>query len=203
MAEGTKCPKCGYVRKGDEAVPEWQCPACQVVYAKARPEVAFAAADVSLPQQTVESLSADRRQQEMGDNQNLAFGIAAGAGAALVGAVIWAVISAITNYQIGWMAVGVGALVGIAVRWAGKGVDNTFGIAGAVISLLGCVVGNFFTIVILISRQETIPIMEILSRMNPQIFMALMKETFQVMDLLFYGLAVSTGYKLSVVRVEE
>jgi glutaredoxin len=30
-----KCPKCGYVRKSEELAPEWQCPSCQVVYAKA------------------------------------------------------------------------------------------------------------------------------------------------------------------------
>ena len=30
-----QCPKCGYVRKADEIAPEWQCPSCQVVYAKA------------------------------------------------------------------------------------------------------------------------------------------------------------------------
>ena len=47
MAEGTRCPKCGYVRKNDEVVPEWQCPACQVVYTKAQPEPepAFSAGD--------------------------------------------------------------------------------------------------------------------------------------------------------------
>lgn len=30
-----QCPKCGYVRKAEDMAPEWQCPACQVVYAKA------------------------------------------------------------------------------------------------------------------------------------------------------------------------
>lgn len=29
------CPKCGYIRKHEDMAPEWQCPACQVVYAKA------------------------------------------------------------------------------------------------------------------------------------------------------------------------
>ncbi len=30
-----QCPKCGYVRTAEDRAPEWQCPACQVVYAKA------------------------------------------------------------------------------------------------------------------------------------------------------------------------
>jgi hypothetical protein len=30
-----KCPKCGYERKPDDDAPSWQCPSCQVAYAKA------------------------------------------------------------------------------------------------------------------------------------------------------------------------
>lgn len=29
-----RCPSCGYVRKQEDIAPEWQCPACQVVYEK-------------------------------------------------------------------------------------------------------------------------------------------------------------------------
>lgn len=38
LAPRIRCPKCGYQRKEVETAPEWQCPACQVVYAKARPQ---------------------------------------------------------------------------------------------------------------------------------------------------------------------
>lgn len=31
----TKCPKCNYQRKPTDVAPAWQCPSCQVVYAKA------------------------------------------------------------------------------------------------------------------------------------------------------------------------
>ncbi len=30
-----RCPSCGYIRKQEDIAPEWQCPACQVAYAKA------------------------------------------------------------------------------------------------------------------------------------------------------------------------
>ncbi len=29
-----KCPKCGYVRKPSDEAPDWQCPSCQIAYAK-------------------------------------------------------------------------------------------------------------------------------------------------------------------------
>jgi hypothetical protein len=203
MAEGIVCPKCRYVRKSDEAVPEWQCPSCQVVYAKAQLQPALAAGGVALPQRTMESLSTGRRPQEVRDNRNLGFGVAAGTGAALIGAVLWAVVTAVTHYKIGWMAVGVGALVGIVVRATGKGRSNIFGIAGAIISLFGCVAGNFLAVVIMASNQESVPLLELLSRTTPSLFVAVMTETFSPMDLLFYGLAVYEGFRFSIVRVEE
>ena len=69
-------------------------------------------------------------------------GIAVGFVAMIVGAAIWAGITVATNYQIGWMSVGVGLLVGFAVRVGGGGIDNAFGLAGAALALIGCVLGN-------------------------------------------------------------
>ena len=41
----TTCPKCGYVRKPSETVPDWECPSCGIAYAKfhAGPSVAHMA----------------------------------------------------------------------------------------------------------------------------------------------------------------
>ena len=77
--------------------------------------------------------SLERYLQEVRDNQNLVSGLVGGAGAALLGAVIWAAVTVMTGYQIGWMAVGVGFLAGYGVRKFGQGVDTIFGVVGAVI----------------------------------------------------------------------
>jgi hypothetical protein len=140
---------------------------------------------------------AERKLQEARDNQNLSLGVGGGIAAAVVGAIIWAIITVVTGYQIGWMAVGVGFLVGYAVRMFGKGADPVFGVAGAAIALAGCLTGNLLTVVILISRQESIEIMTLLSRLTPGITADIIKETFQPLDLLFYGLAIYEAYKIS------
>lgn len=129
--------------------------------------------------------------------QNLAMGIAAGAVAALAGAGIWAGVTVLTGYQIGWMAVGVGFLVGIAVRAAGKGIDKPFGVAGAVLALLGCGLGNLLAVCGLVAEQGGMGFFEVVSRLDPGIIKDLMVETFSPMDLLFYGIAVYEGYKIS------
>ncbi|MEE9230157.1 MAG: hypothetical protein V3U86_05575, partial [Acidobacteriota bacterium] len=64
-------------------------------------------------------------------DQNLVAGVLAGAAGAVAGAGLWAAVTVFTGFQIGWMAVGVGFLVGYLVRLAGKGIDKSFGVAGA------------------------------------------------------------------------
>ena len=68
--------------------------------------------------------------------QNLPMGIASGAGAATVGAAVWALVTVGTGYQIGWMAVGVGFLVGYSIRFFGKGIDPIFGVIGGAFIIL-------------------------------------------------------------------
>src|SRR5215472_894450 len=89
--------------------------------------------------------------------QNLAGGALAGLAAALIGAAIWAGITFATNYQIGWMAVGVGFLVGYAIRTIGRGIDRVYGYLGAGLSLLGCAVGNLLTVCAVVSQQQNMP----------------------------------------------
>ncbi|UCE52562.1 MAG: hypothetical protein JSV31_25435 [Desulfobacterales bacterium] len=151
----------------------------------------------------IDKLKMQTYVQEIKDNQNLSLGILGGIGAAVIGATIWAMITTLTNYQIGWMAVGVGFLVGIGVRTLGKGIDLSFGVVGAALSLLGCLAGNLLTVCILISRQENIELFNLLSRLNPSVAVELMKVTFNPMDLLFYGIAVYEGYRFSFRRISE
>jgi hypothetical protein len=139
--------------------------------------------------------------QEIKANQNFMFGMIGGIIAATIGAIIWAIITALTNFQIGWMAVGVGFLVGFAVRIYGKGLDSIFGIMGAILSLLGCLAGNLFASCIVLSKHQSIPILDLLSRLNLDIIVKIMTATFSPIDLLFYGIAIYEGYKFSFRKI--
>ena len=132
--------------------------------------------------------------------QNLPMGVLAGCVAAAVGAALWAGITVLTGYQIGWMAVGVGALVGVAVRAAGKGSTRTFGILGAVLALGGCLVGNLLTGAVVLARHWNISLVAVFTRLTPDATARLMAAMFSPMDLLFYALAIWQGYKLSIVN---
>jgi len=101
----------------------------------------------------LEQLVRARRLQELRDNQSLPLGVLGGLGGGAIGAALWALITSLTGFQIGWMAVGVGFLTGLGVRSFGHGLDKTFGAAGAVLALAGCVVGNLLTVAILVARE--------------------------------------------------
>jgi hypothetical protein len=113
------------------------------------------------------------------------------------------VIVAVTNYQLGIVAIGIGWLVGFAIRKLGKGIDIQFGIAGGIISLLGIVAGNALVICILLSQDSGLGLFEVFDRMTMEILMDWMRETFSIMDLLFYSFAIYYGYRNSIYRLSK
>ena len=74
---------------------------------------------------------------------------------------------------------------------------------GAVLALLGCLLGNLLSVCIMISQQENIAMLSLISRLTPGIIAEIMKVTFHPMDVLFYAIAVYEGYKFSFRPIGE
>lgn len=132
--------------------------------------------------------------------QNLFMGVAGGFVAAIVAAVLWGVITYVTGYQIGFMAIGVGILVGLGVRYLGKGLTPTYGVIGAIFALFGCVLGNIMASVIAASQVEGSSFGFVLSAIasSPGLISEILVETFSPIDLLFYAIAVYQAYSFSI-----
>lgn len=131
------------------------------------------------------------------EEQNLLVGAMAGFLAAVVGAVVWAGVTVTAGYSVGWLAIAIGLITGLAVRLSGKGIDQVFGVVGAAMSLLGCVLGNVFTIAWFFSIETGTPVIEVLGEMDVPIMIELIIESFQIADILFYVMAVYFGYRYS------
>lgn len=133
------------------------------------------------------------------DAGNVGMAVAAGLVAALVGAILWAVVTVTTKYQIGFMAVGVGLLVAWAVRSFGKGSAMTFSYIGGALALLGCLLGNLLSACGFLAEARDVPLLPLVGRVlaSPDIATSLLSATFSGMDLLFYAIAVYEGFKLS------
>ena len=122
----------------------------------------------------------------------------AGVVAAVVGAIAWAIVTVTTKYQIGFMAIGVGLLVGLAVRLANGG--KAFAILGAFLALFGCVLGNYFSIIAFASAQQHVGFFTMLNHADPTKVAAAMWDDFLSTSILFYAIAIYEGYRFSLVR---
>lgn len=134
---------------------------------------------------------------------NLPLAIGAGVVAMLIGTAIWVGITVATNFQIGYMAVGVGFLVGLAMRFAGRGYGQPYHAIGAALALLGCALGNLFTGCVLVAREVEVSFGQVVSNLNPEMIGEIMGAMFSPMDILFYALGAMAGWKYSVVQGSE
>ena len=150
----------------------------------------------------VESLPEDvktflRKQQDP------VLAVVGGLSAAMLGGILWAAITVATNYQIGYMAIAVGLLVGFSVRYFGAGVDQYFGYIGAVLALIGCAFGNLLSQVIFAADAEGVGYMDIMVLLNFDLIVLIFSETFSPMDVLFYAIAAYEGYKFAFRKITE
>ena len=129
--------------------------------------------------------------------QNYTNGLIMGIVAGLAGATLWGIITVVTKFQIGYMAIAIGAGVGVAIKHFGKGIDKVFGITGAVIALMSCVLGNFFSSIGFIAFEQGLDFFETLFMFTMEEIISLMGYTFSPMDLFFYAIAAYEGYKFS------
>ncbi|MBC5811026.1 MAG: hypothetical protein GIW95_09300 [Candidatus Eremiobacteraeota bacterium] len=130
--------------------------------------------------------------------QNLLLAVLGGLAGAVISAVGWAAITAATHFQIGYMALAVGFIVGYLVRMLGRGIDRPFRIVGALFAVLGCAAGNIGATAVAAASAAHVPLTAIIAHLNPRMAWLLLTADFNPMDILFYGFAVYTGYKYSL-----
>ena len=130
-------------------------------------------------------------------SESLALGFLAGLFAAAVGAGIWMAVTIMLNVHVGYVALAVGALVGLSIRAAGKGRNMLFGVMGALLTLAGCLGGE-----VLASVQSLVtPEHDFYHVLTSADLIAVVTTIFQRMDPLMYviyGIGIFEGYKLSM-----
>ncbi len=105
-----------------------------------------------------------------------------------------------TNFKIGFAAVGVGFLVGWIMRNVGHGHNEKYGYVGAVLALLGCVLGDVLSDCVFVARHFNQPVLTVVSHLTPSLAIELLKAGFQPLDALFYFIALRAGYRYSFIK---
>ncbi|MBN1917777.1 MAG: hypothetical protein JW889_07705 [Verrucomicrobia bacterium] len=146
-------------------------------------------------------------RRELESRQNMLLACVGGLIGAAIGAAAWAAITVATGIQIGFMAVGVGWLVGQLAWQFGRGLSPIYGAAGAVCAVLGCLVGNvlsgcYFMAEAMVEAFPDDPEMhmtfwELAGSFNLDLYWEIIKLTFSPIDILFYLIALYEGWKFS------
>ena len=139
---------------------------------------------------------------EMVGKQNFPLAVICGIAAGLLCSLVWAAFTVASKVQIGFFALAIGAVVGLTIRYTGKGVTHKFGFLGGIVAVLSCFVGNFFASIGFIAIEMKLNFWQALTHFDYSMLPLLMKETFRPMDLLFYAFAGIEGYKLAFRKVE-
>ncbi len=129
------------------------------------------------------------------DRESLPFAILGAFDAAVLSALAWAAVTVLTKYQIGYMAVGVGALVGVSVRYFGQGRGAVYRALSVAFALAGCVFGNYLSQVGFYLAESGEGLLEVVLSLRPAQAPQILAESFSPLDLLFYGLAVFQAWK--------
>lgn len=166
------------------------------------PAVPEAFADVQAPS-AFRPDQVERALFEIQSEQRPLVGAVAGGIAGMIGAIVWAAVTVVMMVQIGWLAIGIGAMVGAAVRWAGRGTTRTFGVIGGGLALASVVIGNFLSLLGIGAGAMEVSYLDMITMFDYSQSLALMADAFSPMDLVFYAFAIWTGYQFSFREVTE
>jgi hypothetical protein len=130
-------------------------------------------------------------------------GIAGAVAGAVLGAAAWAVLVSVTDYKIGFAAIGVGALTGfLAGRFGGASPALPWVAAG--IGLVGCLLGDLLADAHVLSAEiskaeGSVSMLRVFREMvsHPDFGWEVYKAGFAGLDLLFYALAARAAWQLA------
>jgi hypothetical protein len=126
---------------------------------------------------------------------------AAGAGlvAALVGGIVWGLIVKWTQYELGFVAWGIGFLVGTAVVYGARNLRGIpFQLIAVVFALLGIAIGKYLGFV-WVGQDELDKIgidLPLFSKDTFDLYWDARKDVWGWWDLLWVGLAVVTAFRI-------
>lgn len=125
-----------------------------------------------------------------------------GAGGALfagsLAATLWAYITVLSGWQIGYLAIGTGFCVAIGARLTGQGTGWGFQVMSAAIAVLACFIGNLLAQIGFYAEEQSVHWLNAMAQFTPAELFGYTLTEMGPIDLLFYALAAGAGFKYSM-----
>lgn len=129
--------------------------------------------------------------------QNFAAAVFSGAVATVLAAAAFGTIVATWSFAYGFAAAGVGVVIGLSMGFLGRGIATKFAVAAALYTMIGCVLGNLFWVIIdLAQATGTLPIDVLRINALPKLFRQAIADGFSIY-LLYWFISIITAVFLS------
>jgi hypothetical protein len=135
-------------------------------------------------------------QFENSNDESISKALLGGVVAALIGAIIQGSITAATSMNFGLVAIGIGYLTALGVRFMGNGNTIIYGIIGGVCALLGSLTGEYIATSLIVAKEFGRSWAEGFSFVYNA--PSVMFESMGFMSWLFIALAGYFGFKYSI-----
>ena len=126
--------------------------------------------------------------------------IIAGSIGGAIGAAIWGGIAYATHYEVGYVAWGIGGLVGVCVRVVAGDMDDFYaGVTAGVLSVISILAGKILSAILIVNfvmQQGNLAGDVDLKEVYWTAVGICFTGSFGVLDIAFFLLAVFTAYKL-------
>lgn len=112
--------------------------------------------------------------------------------ASLAGAIVWALIAFYGEFELGILAMGVGALVGITIAFLAKrNVEQSHQIISVIFGLIGVIAGKYFTYYLIVKDIEAEMGLSI-----QEIGLIKFSDMFEAIDILWIVLAAAAAWSI-------
>ena len=129
-------------------------------------------------------------------NGNVGVAIFAGALATIVGTMVCMGFALLTGWHVGYMAAGVGIVMGFVIRGSGRGSLVIFGALGVFFTLLTCLIGEM-GVAIQAATTQRLDFYGVLTTMNlPELAVTIVTRTDTMMTVI-YAIGIFFAFKLS------
>lgn len=122
--------------------------------------------------------------------QNFVAAVIAGAIATLLAAAAYGIAIATWPLAYGFAAAGVGVVVGASMGFLGRGISTKFAVLAAVYTIIGCILGNLFRVVIGLAQATATSTIDVFRNSSLPVLAERTLYNISFVDLVYWFVAV-------------
>ena len=122
--------------------------------------------------------------------QNFAAALIGGAVATLLSAAAYGITVATWAFSYGFAAAGIGIVIGLSMRYLGRGISTKFTVVATVYTITGCVLGNLFRVIVELAVASATSPVDVIRNNSLSVFAERSVACFSLVDLVYWFVAV-------------